>query len=257
MSRLAAQKEFVFMKALHENGFRVPEPIAWNRHTIVMSLIDGVPLRAVRDVANPAWLYANLMESIVKFARFGLIHGDFNEFNIIMKEEREPKSKGTDNKEPSPDDPEHRAKEVEQIEGHRATSEERKESGVPWIIDFPQAVSIDHANAEFYFERDVQCIKTFFERRFRFTSSEPGPFFHEARKVSRDQIETGGKRLDLEVEASGFSRKLAKELEKYIQDVRAENDAHGEDGDNAGTSSDESDHDEECSPDQEIQKYEH
>jgi RIO kinase 2 len=59
MSRLAAQKEYAFMKVrarvqsdcalnslqvLHENGFPVPKPIDQNRHCVVMELIDAFPL---------------------------------------------------------------------------------------------------------------------------------------------------------------------------------------------------------------------
>lgn len=48
------------------------------------------------------------MDLIVRFARAGLIHGDFNEFNILI---------------------------------HR-------ETGDPVVIDFPQMVSTSHENAE-------------------------------------------------------------------------------------------------------------
>lgn len=41
LSRLAALKEYAFMKALHENKFPVPTPIDNNRHCILMSLVDG------------------------------------------------------------------------------------------------------------------------------------------------------------------------------------------------------------------------
>ena len=196
MSRLAAQKEFAFMKVLGENGFRVPEAVAWSRHTVVMGLIEGVPLRAVKEVGDPGGLYGELMEVILRLARHGLIHGDFNEFNIMVQEE------------------ENEGEELPRV--------------IPWIIDFPQTISIDHANAEFYFDRDVNCIKTFFERRFHFTSSESGPFFEDAKIAAGTGKDGKGKRLDIEVEASGFSRKMAKELEKYMQDVGVDGDGHGE-----------------------------
>ena len=77
MSRLAALKEFAFMKALRENGFPVPEPIAQSRHMIVMSLVDAFPLRQIASVPDPAGLYAELLALIVQLASFGLIHGDF------------------------------------------------------------------------------------------------------------------------------------------------------------------------------------
>ena len=232
MSRLSALKEFAFMKVLKENGFRVPEPVAQSRHTVVMELIDAFPLRQIQEVPNPAALYGELIEIVLRLAKFGLIHGDFNEFNILIREEQSPAAETSRNPQ---------------------TEDSDSKAGValiPVIIDFPQMVSIDHTNAEMYFDRDVNCIKRFFERRFNFMSDEPGPFFVDAKKLA------GGaksKRLDVEVEASGFSKKMAKELEKYMQEVGVDGDGgdHGdchtreddytiEDGADAlGTSSDE------------------
>jgi len=202
MSRLAAMKEFAFMKALHENGFPVPEPLAQNRHTIVMSLIDAFPLRQISKVGRPAQLYAELLEIILRLARYGLIHGDFNEFNILIKEENDPSAKG---KAP-----------------YGSPEAEETVHLVPILIDFPQMVSIDHVNAEMYFDRDVNCIKKYFQRRYGFTSDEPGPFFSDARKRL---LENPGKRLDVEVEASGFSKKMARELEAYMKEVGVDGDA--------------------------------
>ncbi|KAJ5408927.1 Serine/threonine-protein kinase rio2 [Penicillium cosmopolitanum] len=219
MSRLAAMKEFAFMKALRENGFSVPEPIAQNRHTIIMSLIDAFPLRQIAEVPNPASLYSELMEIILELARFGLIHGDFNEFNILIKEIPIPNAEGK-----TLDDSEPATEENMRLE--------------PVIIDFPQMVSIDHANAEMYFDRDVNCIKRYFKRKFHFESDVPGPFFKDARKKF---IKNPGKRLDVEVEASGFSRKMARELEKYMQDVGA----NGDGEDSEGGSDEDEDEDEE------------
>jgi len=48
------------------------------------------------------------MDIIVRFAQAGLIHGDYNEFNILIQ----------------------------------------RETGEPVIIDFPQMVSTSHENAE-------------------------------------------------------------------------------------------------------------
>jgi RIO kinase 2 len=192
MSRLAALKEYTFMTALRENGFPVPEPLAQSRHTIVMSLIDAFPMRQISSVPDPASLYSELISMILRLAQYGLIHGDFNEFNILIKEDSNPTS----------DKPEDIIL-------------------TPILIDFPQMVSIDHANAEYYFDRDVNCIKRFFERRFRYTSDAKGPHFKDARKlVGKD----GAKRLDVSVEASGFSKKMAKELEAYMKEVGVDGD---------------------------------
>jgi len=198
MSRLAAVKEFAFLQALHEAGISVPVPLGQNRHQIVMSLVDGFPLRQIDKVPDPASLYAELMEMVVRLCALGLIHGDFNEFNVLIKEDE---TAGGDVK------------------------------LVPVLIDFPQMVSVDHDNAQFYFDRDVECVKRFFDRRFGFVSMEPGPFFQDARKlVGRD----GERRLDVAVAASGFSKKMSKELEAYMRE-------HGVDGDAEASKSHESD----------------
>ncbi|KAK3936378.1 hypothetical protein QBC46DRAFT_241499, partial [Diplogelasinospora grovesii] len=190
LSRLSAMKEYAFMQALKDEGFPVPDPIGQSRHTIVMSFIDNaLPLRQVSEVPDPAGLYADLIGLILRLAKHGLIHGDFNEFNLMIKEERIKKTE----------------------------KEEEKETLVitPILIDFPQMVSMDHPNAEMYFDRDVNCIKIFFERRFHFVGTQPGPFFAEAKKtVGKD----GAKRLDAAVEASGFTKKMIKDLEAAIRE---------------------------------------
>ena len=197
MSRLAAMKEYAFMTALREAGFPVPEPLAQSRHTIVMSLIDAFPMRQISSVPDPSSLYAELIAMILRLAQHGLIHGDFNEFNILIREDSNEKTAGT-----------------EQAEAVTL---------VPILIDFPQMVSVDHANAEYYFDRDVNCIKRFFERRFRYTSFEKGPYFKDAKKlVGTDGVQ----RLDVSVEASGFSRKQAKELEAYMKEVGVDGDGN-------------------------------
>jgi RIO kinase 2 len=44
MSRLAAIKEYAFMKVLYEHDFPVPKPIDQSRHCLIMELIDAFPL---------------------------------------------------------------------------------------------------------------------------------------------------------------------------------------------------------------------
>jgi RIO kinase 2 len=216
MSRLAAVKEFAFLQALHEAGLSVPTPLGQNRHQLVMSLIDGFPLRQIEKVPDPAGLYAELMEILVRLCSLGLIHGDFNEFNILIKEE-------------------------EENENIRL---------VPVLIDFPQMVSVDHPDAEFYFDRDVDCVKRFFSRRFGFISTDGGPLFKDARQLMG---KNGSKRLDIEVEASGFSKKMAKELEAYMKDHGVDGDA--KEGETSGIQSGGSDEDEIEEDDEEEENH--
>ncbi|NXK00491.1 RIOK2 kinase, partial [Corythaixoides concolor] len=162
LSRLAAMKEFAYMKALHDRKFPVPKPVDYNRHAVVMELIDGYPLCQVRQMEDPASVYSELMDLIVKLANHGLIHGDFNEFNLIL------------------DNDDHVT-----------------------MIDFPQMISTSHANAEWYFDRDVNCIKEFFKKRFNY-ESELFPAFKDTRRECS---------LDREIAASGYTKEMQEDSE--------------------------------------------
>lgn len=125
MSRLAATREFSFLKALHEAGLPVPKPIDSNRHCIVMELVDGSLLNHFNGMDDPASLYNDLMDMLLSLANdYGVVHGDFNEFNIMLQ----------------------------------------RETLKPVLIDFPQMISVDHRQAKEYFDRDVECIVNFFKR---------------------------------------------------------------------------------------------
>ncbi|XP_018907900.2 uncharacterized protein RIOK2 [Bemisia tabaci] len=90
LSRISATKEFAYMKALKDRGFPVPNPIDWNRHCVIMELIDGHPLSRVYEVGDVEGLYDKLMDLIVRFANHGVIHGDFNEFNLMVLDDGSP-----------------------------------------------------------------------------------------------------------------------------------------------------------------------
>jgi len=153
MSRLAAQKEWAFMKVSSANSplcgrfmmfpplgpprTRVPRAAAdrpVETHPtdgvyrclssvrklfpqtlfVLKFVIDELHSRQISEVASPGKLYSTLMDLIIRFAKSGLIHGDFNEFNILI----------------------------------------RRSTGEPVVIDFPQMVSTSHANAEWCVSHD-------------------------------------------------------------------------------------------------------
>ncbi|KAK7750509.1 Serine/threonine-protein kinase rio2 [Diatrype stigma] len=240
LSRLAAEREYAFMRALREEGFRVPEPLGQSRHTVLMELVeDALPLRQVSAVGDPAALYAELIAVILRLARHGLIHGDFNEFNILLREDKVKTKKTTEAKtdphsEASDEQPQSQPQQEQELE----EGEEETLTATPIIIDFPQMVSMDHVNAEMYFDRDVACVKRFFSRRFHFEAQEPGPFFRDAKAlVGRG----GARRLDAAVEASGFTKKMLRDLEAAIRAQQEEKGVDyrgGEDYDEAGGLSD-------------------
>lgn len=53
MSRLAAVKEYAFMKALYDAGFPVPRPVDQNRHCVLMTLAKGFPLYQLSEYDHP------------------------------------------------------------------------------------------------------------------------------------------------------------------------------------------------------------
>ena len=129
------------------------------------TFIPGHPLQNVSEVIDAAALYDKLMNLILKFANHGVIHGDFNEFNIMVTDD-----------------------------------------GTPIIIDFPQMVSTAHRDARYYFERDVNCVRDFFRRRFDY-ESELHPSFDD---VEREDA------LDAEISASGITRQMEKDILKGL-----------------------------------------
>ncbi|ORZ33633.1 RIO1 family-domain-containing protein [Catenaria anguillulae PL171] len=192
MSRLAAAKEFAFMKALHEHGFPVPTPYDQNRHCVVMDLVDGVPLTHVAHVGDVGKLYAELMKLVLKIAAHGLVHGDFNEFNLLVRERDQ----------------------------------------APILIDFPQMISTRHVNAKEQFDRDVQCVRDYFRRRYDF-EADWWPEFD--RDVNRTLD------LDAAINASGamkLTKKQLRELEVFLEQER---DRRDEAGDQVEEEEDESD----------------
>nr|CAG4640780.1 EOG090X04DJ [Eulimnadia texana] len=90
LSRLSATREFAYMKALHDRGFPTPKPYDFNRHCVIMELVNGFPLCQILEVSDPAALYDELMNLIMKLANNGVIHADFNEFNILIDENEKP-----------------------------------------------------------------------------------------------------------------------------------------------------------------------
>jgi RIO kinase 2 len=88
MARLAALKEFAYMKALYDEGFPVPTPVDQNRHVVVMSFIEATPMYSIRDMPRPHVVLERLMRLLIRLGRSGIVHGDFNEFNLLIGDEQ-------------------------------------------------------------------------------------------------------------------------------------------------------------------------
>ncbi|CCE64300.1 hypothetical protein TPHA_0H00920 [Tetrapisispora phaffii CBS 4417] len=195
LSKLAANKEYQFMSLLYTKGFKVPEPFDNSRHVIVMELIRGYPMRRLRKHKDIPKLYSDLMKFILQLANSGLIHCDFNEFNIMIKDE----------------------------------VEDENDCGFV-VIDFPQCISIQHKDADFYFKRDVDGIRRFFKKKLKYEPECDSTMFdtdgfgtgykYPYPVFSRDVKRSDN--LDELVQASGFSKKHPgdRDLEEAVGSMR-------------------------------------
>jgi len=75
------------MKVLHARDYPCPTPIDQNRHVIVMSVIQGTPLNQVLRLESPNVVLDQCFDLISRFENHGVIHCDFNEFNLIVDED--------------------------------------------------------------------------------------------------------------------------------------------------------------------------
>lgn len=198
LSRLAAEKEYQFMTVLHDNGFIVPIPYDYLRHCVMMEWIPGYTMKLMKTYPSYKKLYSDLMNFIVKLGNHGLIHCDFNEFNIIIRDEQDAKNHEFDFV----------------------------------VIDFPQCVSIEHVDAQFYFKRDVDGIRSFFQKKFNYTPEDDSTMFDtegygDGYKYAYPDFDRDVHRiaeLDTEVKASGWTKKKNREdrdLESAVEGMRA------------------------------------
>ncbi|GAX73345.1 hypothetical protein CEUSTIGMA_g798.t1 [Chlamydomonas eustigma] len=174
LSRLAALKEYAFMKALGDHGFPVPQAIDNNRHAVLMTLIEGShQLVHIRKLQNPAQVYLTCMELISRLAGKGLIHCDFNEFNLLISDTEE-----------------------------------------LTMIDFPQMVSVSHANAKELFERDVECVVRFFHKKIGYMPEQDKslPYVKPSFETAIADIDEA---LDVDLAASGFKKEHQLELDEF------------------------------------------
>ncbi len=125
-SHLAAEREFQAMKSVYENGVSVPEPISQNRHVVAMGMIEGAQLSKYKDIGKPEKVLREILRNLRKA---------YVKAHLIHADISEYNL-------------------ILQPDGHIL------------IIDWPQAVKTDHANAAELLERDIKNVLTYFSRKF-------------------------------------------------------------------------------------------
>jgi len=227
-SRLSALKEFAFMKALFDQKYPTPTPIAHNRHIVCMSLVRGLPLYQIHarqlSVEQAADIYDQAVDLATRLARdHGLVHCDLNEFNLLVD------LSGVQQLVTETDDPyvRHSGLSVATESSDRLSKPAWEQSledndrlrdkftpqpvaflqngeakPVVTLIDFPQMISTQHPNAVELFDRDVACLRRFFELKLHCSIPVEDP---RLESLIVDASSDATERLDKELKASGFS----------------------------------------------------
>ncbi|QDA32058.1 tyrosine protein kinase [Thermococcus indicus] len=129
VSRLIAKKEYEALTLLSPIA-RVPRPVAWNRHVVVMEFIEGTELAELRDTdltrEEAGEILDRVLEEYLKIVRFGIVHSDMSEFNIVLTND-----------------------------------------GDILIIDWAQHITTAHPESYEFLKRDLRVVLNAFRRRWR------------------------------------------------------------------------------------------
>ncbi|MBP1911184.1 serine/threonine-protein kinase RIO2 [Thermococcus stetteri] len=151
VSRLIAKKEHEALVLLSPIA-RVPRPIAWNRHVVVMEFVEGKELAELRDTdltkEEAERILDRVLEEYLKIVRFGIVHSDMSEFNIVLTKD-----------------------------------------GDILIIDWAQYLSTAHPESYELLKRDITVLLNAFRRRWgaRREFEKVWPEFESAWKESRGE----------------------------------------------------------------------
>ncbi len=83
-SKLAANREFEALRALHAH-MNVPEPVDYDRHAIVMNVVEGFDLSRA-TVVDPEWYLNKILDQVKLAYDLGYVNGDLSEYNVIVSE---------------------------------------------------------------------------------------------------------------------------------------------------------------------------
>ena len=151
VSRLIAKREHEALTLLSPIA-RVPRPIAWNRHVVVMEFINGTELADLRDTdltrEEADEILSKVLDEYLKIVHFGIVHSDMSEFNVVLTDE-----------------------------------------GEVLIIDWAQYVTTDKPESYELLRRDLTVLLNAFRRKWRVEREfeEVWPAFEEAWRESRGE----------------------------------------------------------------------
>lgn len=124
------RKEFGNLEIAAKAGVLAPKPIMANGSILAMEFIGNgnVPAPQLKNVelSDPGKTLSTILDSMKRLYGRRLVHADVSEYNILIKGEDE----------------------------------------MPYLIDFGQAVSTDHPNADMFLKRDVRNMVDYFAKHY-------------------------------------------------------------------------------------------
>ena len=132
-SRLAAEKEFQALKIAFANGVAVPKPIKQNRHAIVMGIIEGAELSKYKEIERPKRVLKEILKNVRKV---------YLKAGLVHGDLSEYNI-------------------ILQPDMHIL------------IIDWPQAVRVNHPSAQSLLNRDIRNVLVYFKRKYRVSTKTP------------------------------------------------------------------------------------
>jgi RIO kinase 1 len=120
------QREYRNLMKAREANVKVPLPIIFKNHILVMEFIgnkdDAAPMLKDKKPENPKEFFDEIIKNLQSLYKAGLVHADLSAFNILNFEEK------------------------------------------PIFIDFSQCSELKDQRAEEYLERDISNLCNFFNR---------------------------------------------------------------------------------------------
>ncbi len=85
------KKEFKNLERAYEAGVRVPKPLGFRNNVLVMEFIgdggEAAPMLKNLELEEPEKIFSDVLENYNKlYCRANLVHADFSEYNILIKE---------------------------------------------------------------------------------------------------------------------------------------------------------------------------
>ncbi|MCK5304540.1 MAG: RIO1 family regulatory kinase/ATPase domain-containing protein [Candidatus Heimdallarchaeaceae archaeon] len=128
LAELSSKREYEVLSKLQEaKKLPIPKLLGCNRHIIAMNVIEGIELVKVKNLKKPLKILEKVIEyAKILYRKYNLVHADLTEYNILYNEKK----------------------------------------GSITIIDFPQAISTDHPDANFILERDFIHLFDYFRNKW-------------------------------------------------------------------------------------------